>query len=118
VKCSPEWFISTRLDGRVFSLGAFDAHYATCNFAPTSPPLEPFGAYICRAQYLISIMSCIDFSQFPPTARLAWVFSCFEWLQPLSWFFTQQRHCRELFRLDQPYCTCSPELWGYFCLLV
>ena len=48
------------------------------------------------------IMSCVDFSQLLPTVRLAWVFSCSEWLQALPWCFTLRWHSAAAPRLDQP----------------
>ena len=49
------------------------------------------------------IMSCVDFSQLSPTVRLAWVFSCSEWLRLSPWFFTLRWHSAAVPRLDQPY---------------
>ena len=48
------------------------------------------------------IMSCVDFSQLLPTVRLAWVFSCSEWLQASPWCFTLRWHSAAVPLLYQP----------------
>jgi len=58
-------------------------------------------------------MLCVDFSQLSLTVRLAWAFFCCERSRLLPWFFTLRWRSAAVPRLDQPYCTCSPEWWEY-----